>query len=497
MMLGTHMAGGSLRDCRRWALLFAMGMALVAMTGCSRNRPGVPEGMQGVAYPPELAPLGAKLMAEGRRNWVLNLNEIAVAAMKLGQREIAKRALDESLLEINAVFGATAEAAKARNIFFNEDVKLFKGDPYERSLAFLYRGILYMQDEDWENARASFRSGILQDSFAEEEQNRCDWVIFDYLISACEVQMGREFYAEEAFDRAMDTMKSRPGVSNGAQVAGPMPMAPRHSPPAYRAGAAGLHPIPNKPPPAYTKTTTTALPDFRMISPQTNLLVIAGSGAAPQKFRAGDYGQFLVYQRGVFRGDPVVQVGDVARPATELDSVYYQASTRGGRAFDKIQGRKVFFKKSTSAIGMGSTLLGLHVLGASQGGRGGGEQAMAGVILIAAGVGVSAFSGLISTRADIRQWTSLPDTLGIVTSDRFNGDQTISVLIPGTGTVTKDVHLPRPGAGFVVALALPGSSPAIIVSPFAEMRPPPAQSPATNQQAVSSTTSTPIQENHK
>ncbi|HMZ52512.1 MAG TPA: hypothetical protein PK988_09620, partial [Candidatus Sumerlaeota bacterium] len=193
----NNMAGGAARLCRRWAASFALVSALVlALAGCHRNRPGIPEGMEGINYPPALAPLGTKLMAEGQRNWVLNLNEIAVAAIKMNEREIAKRALDESLLEINAVFGETPEARKARNVFFNEDVKLFKGDPYERSMAFFYRGVLYMQDEDWENARACFRSANLQDSFAEEEQNRADWVIFDYLISVCEMQMGREFYAE-------------------------------------------------------------------------------------------------------------------------------------------------------------------------------------------------------------------------------------------------------------------------------------------------------------
>ncbi|MCC7390882.1 hypothetical protein IT571_00815 [Candidatus Sumerlaeota bacterium] len=490
----NNMAGGAARLCRRWAASFALVSALVlALAGCHRNRPGIPDGMEGINYPPALAPLGTKLMAEGQRNWVLNLNEIAVAAIKMNEREIAKRALDESLLEINAVFGETPEARKARNVFFNEDVKLFKGDPYERSMAFFYRGVLYMQDEDWENARACFRSANLQDSFAEEEQNRADWVIFDYLISVCEMQMGREFYAEEAFDRAMETITHRPGVNRSAP---PIAYLPPNQPNTFHrtGGPRRLQSAPTKPPPGAPPdgggVTTAAPPDFRLISPETNLLVITGSGEAPQKLRVGDYGQYLGYQRGIYRGDPVVQLSGVARPATELDSVYFQASTRGGRPFDRIQGRKVVFKKTTEAIGMGSTLLGMQVLSASDGGRGSGQQAVAGVALIAAGLGVSAFSSLISTKADIRQWTSLPDTVGIVTSDRFSGDQTIRVTIPGSGTVTKNVHLPAPKGGLVVALALPAPNPAITISPFAEMR---AIQPAP-QPLTTSTNQPPTQE---
>ncbi|MEO8377854.1 MAG: hypothetical protein ABI579_09310, partial [Candidatus Sumerlaeota bacterium] len=333
MNIGTYMSGYSARECRRLPLLVLMMVAAVMLTGCHRNRPGIPDGMEGINYPPALAPLGAKLMAEGHRNWVLNLNEIAVAAMKLDEREIAKRSLDESILEINAVFGETPEAAKARNIFFDEDAKLFKGDPYERSMTFLYRGILYMQDEDWENARACFRSANLQDTFAEEEQNRTDWVIFDYLISVCEMQMGREFYAEESFDRAMETFTHRPGISNAptpiSYGASPAPPSATGRPNPGVAQVQPMPPSPPKAPPAYVKTNTAAAPDFRLISPETNLLVIAGAGEAPQKLRAGDYGQFIGYQRGIFKGDPVVQINNVARPATELDSVYYQATTRG------------------------------------------------------------------------------------------------------------------------------------------------------------------------
>src|SRR5690606_38369046 len=77
--------------------------------------------------------------------------------------------------------------------------KIFKGDPYERSMTYFYRGVLYMQDREWDNARACFRSAIIMDAFAEDEQYRGDWALFDYLIGVCEVQLRRATQAREAF----------------------------------------------------------------------------------------------------------------------------------------------------------------------------------------------------------------------------------------------------------------------------------------------------------
>ena len=48
-------------------------------------------------------------------------------------------------------------------------------------MAYYYRGVLYLRDGDYENARASFKGGMLQDGFAEEEQNRSDFALLSFL----------------------------------------------------------------------------------------------------------------------------------------------------------------------------------------------------------------------------------------------------------------------------------------------------------------------------
>ena len=59
---------------------------------------------------------------------------------------------------------AHIEAARARGLFAAERTKPFIGEPYERVMAYYYRGILYWRDGQPDNARACFRSGQVIDS---------------------------------------------------------------------------------------------------------------------------------------------------------------------------------------------------------------------------------------------------------------------------------------------------------------------------------------------
>lgn len=406
-----------------------MAVWVCVFAGCAGGpKAGLPPGMVGVETPADLAPLVTRMDSQGERNWVLNLNELGVAAMRRGDRDLARRAFDESILYINAVFGSTPEAVRARSLFFNEDVKLFKGDPYERSMTFFYRGVLYMQDRDWENARACFRSGVLQDAFAEEEQNRADWVIFDYLIAVCEVQLGGELYAEEAFDRAREVYESFPARYRGV-AGGQLPLDPSR---------------------------------FTMPSREDNLLVITQSGSAPQKIAVGEYGAYLGFSRGFGRtGEVRVGVCDQQEvSALALDSVFYQATTRGGRPFDRIQGRKVFFKGTSEAIATASAASGYLILASSRND----QQAIAGGALMATGLMFAAFSELVSAKADTRQWTSLPDSVGVLTSRGCSGMQPIRVRFPDGTMASADVAIPEPGRGLAVVLAMPGTAPSLLVS---------------------------------
>ena len=88
----------------------------------------------------------------------------ATAAMWRGQYGEAKRFLDEALARIGGVIGTDSGAKKSRGYFSAEAKKTFLGEPYERVMAYFFRGILYWMDGEPDNARACFRSAQVQDS---------------------------------------------------------------------------------------------------------------------------------------------------------------------------------------------------------------------------------------------------------------------------------------------------------------------------------------------
>ena len=74
----------------------------------------------------------------------------ATAAMRQGKFDVAKQNLDDALLTLGGIYGKDADAKKARSYFHAEAKKTFIGEPYERSMAYIYRGILYWMDGELE-----------------------------------------------------------------------------------------------------------------------------------------------------------------------------------------------------------------------------------------------------------------------------------------------------------------------------------------------------------
>ena len=139
----TRRKAARTRLMARTALVGLLALGVVAASGCSKKVvTALPPPFIGREVPPELVAPVRKMGREGERNWVLNLNQTAIAALRIGDIETARAALDEAILQIEAIYGNSPEASKARMLFYTEDVKLFKGDPYERSMTYFYRGIL-------------------------------------------------------------------------------------------------------------------------------------------------------------------------------------------------------------------------------------------------------------------------------------------------------------------------------------------------------------------
>ena len=357
----------------------AMGIALLsglAMAGCSTS-PEYDEAAL-TAYledkPAEMHGVFEKVVTEGESNHVLNRLRAGVAAMDAGDNALAAQTFDEALLTIETMYGGSDEAAEARGMFTAEDRKIFRGEPYERAMAYYYRGVLYLMEGDYENARASFKSGSLQDALAEKEEFRQDFALLEYLdgwASQCngDVPLARDTYANLARD---DYAAAR--SHNGA-------------------------------------------PDIPGAG--DNLLVLAELGHAPVKYAEGKHDELLKVKRNLARGPGSARVRLNGRPMllSNGESVLWQAMTRGGREFDSVLAGKVNFKEgmedaaevgmavSTAATTMSTMQMATGDYDAAQ--MSGAVGAVAGLFSLFA----SAAASETEPAADTRQWDNLPETV--------------------------------------------------------------------------------------
>jgi len=306
-----------------------------------------------------------RILIEGRRNLVLNHMRAGLAAMELQEFDLAEESFDIALLNIESVYTDDENAAKARSLWYEEGRKDFKGEPYERAMAYYYRGLLYILKGDYENARASFKGGLLQDTMAEETIYQADFALLIFLEGWSSLMLGDWDMAEESFQEVKK----------------------------YR-------------------------PDFVIPPRNHNVLLIAETGHAPQKMAVGRGGAALGFVEGHgFREDSVRFITDrSAYAGFPMENIFWQANTRGGRQVDHILAGKVSFRDTNQVMGQTLTQLSLTTLAMSpQFGDDAGVVAIVAGIIGLVGLGQQAVAERTQTQADTRYWDNLPDRVHVVT----------------------------------------------------------------------------------
>ena len=337
-----------------WVAMAAV--LLSAAAGCSRTRPVAPQ-----LSPKEAA---AKRFQAAKENEKV-LAAVTVAHDLLGENYVdeAQGYLEKAGQIIEAVYRTDRHAAKAASLWHGESAKIFRGEPYERCMTFLYKGLTYLLKGELENARNCFRSSSIQDAFAAESQFASDFFIANYLEALCEEHM-------------------TPNNPAAAEIVG-------------RIGQ-------------YKDT-------FRRPSKSDNLLVLCETGKAPGKIKEGEYGERLVFVEG---RDPVwaieMSAGQEKWYVYDAGNLFYQAATRGGRFVDCILHRKAMYKKAAgiSANVFWSAAI-VCFVAASQQSSGDSRQALliAGAGCAAVGVTLYIVMKMITPSADTRAILALPNRL--------------------------------------------------------------------------------------
>jgi hypothetical protein len=234
-----------------------------------------------------------------------------------------------------------------------EGIKDFKGEPYERAMAYYYRGLLYLRAGDYENARASFIAGEFQDTLSEAEQFQGDFAMLNFLSGWASHCMGDAAAADEAF-----------AIAHEIDPAIPRPAAGQDT------------------------------------------LVVADVGRGPVKMKRGDQNKLLTIVDSVESGRDMQasakrSAGGASLALAESGNVYFQATTRGGRAFDAILGGKAALKTGlTNTASVGYLLTQSGVLPV---------VAVGAVVMFATGLTANE----VKPDADIRMWDTLPHRVSI------------------------------------------------------------------------------------
>ena len=307
--------------------------------------------------------VSANEVTEGNDD-VLQMMEQGFSAFHHRDYQLAERLFDKTLLNIESVYADNESARKARSLWYSEDNKAFKGEPYERSMAYYYRGLLYLYDAQYDNARASFLGGLLQDAFAEEAQNRSDFASLMFLSSWAARLMGSAYLQQEGFDELLR----------------------------YR-------------------------PDFPLPAKSHNTLVIVETGAGPRKLADGIGHYELVYRRGKGLEGTKAKLsrGNNLTDLYPIEDVFWQASTRGGRQVDRIIKGKAVFKSTNASIGSGLSEVANNAVVLSSAFENSREiSAVAGAFSLL-GVAQMAMASNVNARADTRYWSSLPAMINVLT----------------------------------------------------------------------------------
>jgi tetratricopeptide (TPR) repeat protein len=350
--------------------------------------------------PEQLRPFLRALYLEGERNAVLNFNHLGLAAMEIGHWDIAKKAFDQAILRIDAIYADDENARKAKSVWNEEKVKDWKGEPYERAMTYYYRGLLYLKDGEYDNAAAAFRAADYQDTQAEQEAFQGDFGLMPFLAAWAQNCRGNKVAARDLYGQAVTKDKS-----------------------------------------------------VSALSVDQRFLVLVDSGSGPVKYGDGKHKEVLKFRAAPDAKDTTVAVDLAGKelPLHAAGDVQFQAETRGGRAVDGILNGKAQWKDNTGTAGQIATSVGMATM---QVGAMRNDHNMAGFGAIAglAGMFAQMAADAMTPQADVRAWGSLPAAIYVASEASPPADVKVAVKFDtGGGAQTKPVVLAARNSDCAVA----------------------------------------------
>ena len=329
-----------------------------------------------------LAPLSAKTNGD----FVLNNLRLGSAALANYDLDTAEAAFLRAYEVLNSV-GVNNGGRTLGAVLVSENIRVWRGEPYERAMANFYLGLVYYMLGDYGNARAAFENALFKlrdygesgkgkDQYREQESN---FALAYLMLGRTYQRLGREDAATKAFARA-----------------------------------------------AELRSDLAALADAR-VHAESNVLLVVDFGFGPQKVTSGDGSLVGFAPTPQEEGPPplprvqvdgqFVETGSVARPPVDL---FVLAQDRRWQSLDTVRAVK-------SVVGTG-LLWGGMIYGTQHDARP--EIALAAIL-----------GGLLlkaTSQADVRQWEMLPRTTYLIPLDLPPGRHDVTVSFPDMGGLRQE-----------------------------------------------------------
>lgn len=326
------------------------------------------------------------LSARTDENFVLNNLRLGSAALAKYDLDVAEGAFLRAYEVLNSV-GVNDGGRTLGAVLVSENIRIWRGEPYERAMANFYLGLVYYMQGDYGNARGAFQNALFKlrdygegkaqgNEYREQESN---FALAYLMLARSHQRLGDEDEARKNFERAAQLRSS---VRDLADVE-----LNRHS----------------------------------------NVLLVIDFGQAPQKVTTADGAVVGFAPTPAEEGPPPpprvhvdggrYDLGPLARPPVDL---LVLAQDRRWQSLDTIRAVK-------SAVGTG-LMVGGMVYGTRRDARP--EIALAAIL---GGALLKATS-----QADVRQWEMLPRTTYLLPLELPPGKHDIEVEFPDVGRLRQE-----------------------------------------------------------
>ena len=197
---------------KRSTLCVLLAAVTLLVAGCAQKRYPLNAFYQ---YDYEQAVKGYRLTVnqtkeKDERNIVLADIHYAGATFVAGDYRDAQAALvaASKIMEDVAYGAERGQAAMA----LRHSMRVYKGEPYERAMAYTYLGLIFYRRGDFENARSAFNLALLADrgSKGDNEDYRDDFTLAHYLIGKTYLKLGEADNAAISFGKVKKYVADNP-----------------------------------------------------------------------------------------------------------------------------------------------------------------------------------------------------------------------------------------------------------------------------------------------